>query len=191
MHSPDWPRYASHSPEIWKYLDKVCETFDLRKYMTFNTEVIGCYWNEEAGQWTVKLCQSSPGAAPREFEAKCDLLLHATGILNNFKYPDIEGLNKFKGKVVRKCFNLTAVIATSHQNRYCTVAQRLPERAMEGRIRGNYWLRRIFHPNPAEYATLCQAHRCLRSHRGLVHLNCGEQWRRRNLHGGRTKRIPE
>jgi cation diffusion facilitator CzcD-associated flavoprotein CzcO len=70
--------------------------------MTFNTEVIGCYWEEDVGKWTVKLRQSTPGAAPREFEETCDLLLHATGILNNFKYPDIEGLNKFKGKVVRK-----------------------------------------------------------------------------------------
>jgi cation diffusion facilitator CzcD-associated flavoprotein CzcO len=37
-------------------------------------------------------------------EEKCDLLLHATGILNNFKWPAIEGLKKFKGKVVRKPF---------------------------------------------------------------------------------------
>ena len=80
----------------------MCETFDLRKYMTFNTEIIGCYWKEETGQWTVKLRQSNPGSAPREFEEHCDLLLHATGILNNFKWPEIEGLNKFKGKVVRK-----------------------------------------------------------------------------------------
>jgi cation diffusion facilitator CzcD-associated flavoprotein CzcO len=71
--------------------------------MTFNTEVIGCYWNEEAGQWTVKLRQCNPGASPREFEETCDLLLHATGILNNFKWPEIDGLDKFKGKVVRTC----------------------------------------------------------------------------------------
>ena len=102
LYSPDWPRYSSHSPEIWAYLDKVCETFDLRKYMTFNTEVVGCYWNEDSGQWTVKLRTSSSRAAPREFEEKCDLLLHATGILNNFKWPEIEGLEKFKGKVVRE-----------------------------------------------------------------------------------------
>ncbi|PMD27582.1 flavin-binding monooxygenase-like protein [Hyaloscypha hepaticicola] len=98
--NPDWPRYASHSPDIWKYLDKVCETFDLRKYMKFNTEIIGCYWNEDSGQWTVKLRQHNPGSSPKEFEEKCDLLLHATGILNNFKWPEIEGLEKFKGKVV-------------------------------------------------------------------------------------------
>lgn len=101
--SPDWPLYASRSPDIWKYLDKVCEVFDLRKYMTFNTAVVGCYWNEEEGQWTVKLSQTKPGSAPRNVEEKCDLLLYATGILNNFKWPDIEGLDKFKGRVVRMC----------------------------------------------------------------------------------------
>jgi cation diffusion facilitator CzcD-associated flavoprotein CzcO len=30
------------------------------------------------------------------------LLLHATGISNNFKWPEIQGLEKLKGKVARK-----------------------------------------------------------------------------------------
>ncbi len=67
--------------------------------MTFNTEVVGCYWQEDQGQWKVKLRQTQPSGQSREFEDCCDLLLHATGILNNFKWPDIEGIEKFKGKV--------------------------------------------------------------------------------------------
>ncbi|KAF7194766.1 FAD-binding monooxygenase moxY [Pseudocercospora fuligena] len=99
--NPDWPRFFSYSPDIWKYLDKVCNTFDLRKFMTFNTEVTGAYWNEEKGEWSVKLRQTAPGQQPREFEETCHLLLHGTGILNNFKWPDIPGLkDKFKGKVM-------------------------------------------------------------------------------------------
>lgn len=102
LYSPDWPKYSSSAADIWKYLDKVCEIFDLRKEMTFNTEVIGCYWNEEAGEWTVKLRQSDGVSAPRVFEEKCDLLIQGTGILNNFQLPDIEGLDKFKGRVLRE-----------------------------------------------------------------------------------------
>lgn len=99
--NPDWPRFFAHSPDIWKYLDKVCKTFDLRKHMVFNTEVVGAYWNDDNGEWTVKLRQTAPGQVPREFEDTCHLLLHGTGILNNFKWPDIPGLmDKFKGKVV-------------------------------------------------------------------------------------------
>lgn len=98
--NPDWPKFASGAVDIWNYLDKVCDTFDLRKYMTFNTEVIGCFWDEEAGKWSVKMKQTSE-SGEKEFEETCDLLLHATGILNNFKWPDIKGIQNFKGKVIR------------------------------------------------------------------------------------------
>jgi cation diffusion facilitator CzcD-associated flavoprotein CzcO len=99
--NPDWPKFFSQSPDIFTYLEKVVKTFDLRRLMTFNTEVVGCYWQEEKGEWLVKLREHRSGQEPREFEDHCHLLLHSTGILNNFKWPDIEGLkDKFKGKVV-------------------------------------------------------------------------------------------
>jgi hypothetical protein len=98
--NPDWPRFFSYSPDIWKYLDKVCETFGLRKYMNFNTQVVESRWNEEKGKWIVKIQRSKPGSDKvEEFEDDCDLLLYATGILNDFKMPNIEGIEKFKGRV--------------------------------------------------------------------------------------------
>ncbi|KAK4940114.1 hypothetical protein LTR10_019743 [Elasticomyces elasticus] len=98
--NPDWPRFFSYSPDIWKYLDKVCGVWGLRKYMTFNTEVIGCYWQQETGEWLVKLKQTSADGTTRLFEDRCHMLLHGTGILNNFKWPNIEGMEKFKGRIV-------------------------------------------------------------------------------------------
>jgi cation diffusion facilitator CzcD-associated flavoprotein CzcO len=99
--NPDWPKFFSQSPDIFAYLEKVVETFGLRKYMNFHTKVTGCYWQEEKGQWLVKIREEKPGQEPREFEDYCDLLLHGTGLLNNYKWPDITGLkDKFKGKVV-------------------------------------------------------------------------------------------
>lgn len=53
--------------------------------MSFDTEVIGCKWNEDKGEWTVRLRESKPGQQSREFEDHCHLLLHGSGILNNFK----------------------------------------------------------------------------------------------------------
>lgn len=99
--NPDWPRYFSYAPDIWKYLDKVCSVFDLRKYMTFRTEVVEARWDDDAGQWRVKLQQKdAAGTVVRDFEEECDLLLYATGILNNFKWPNLPGLDAFKGRVV-------------------------------------------------------------------------------------------
>lgn len=98
--NPDWPAFFSYSPDIWAYLDKVCNTFDLRKYMKFNTEVVGCEWQDDLGKWKVKLREHTGGQEPKEFEDTCDLLLHATGILNNFKWPELSGMDKFKGRIV-------------------------------------------------------------------------------------------
>jgi hydroxyversicolorone monooxygenase len=106
---PDWPRYFSHAPDIWEYLNKVVTAFDLRKYMTFNTEAVGAWWQEDKGQWKVKLRQTVSDVAVREFETECDVLLYGVGFLNNYKWPDIEGLENFKGKahfpvIQRMCF---------------------------------------------------------------------------------------
>ena len=50
--------------------------------MTFNTEVVGAYWQEDKGEWTVKLRQTAPGHEPREFEDHCHMFVNASGILN-------------------------------------------------------------------------------------------------------------
>jgi cation diffusion facilitator CzcD-associated flavoprotein CzcO len=48
--------------------------------------------NEEKGKWAVKI-EGPQG----KFEDECDVLISATGILNNWKWPDIPGLTDFKG----------------------------------------------------------------------------------------------
>lgn len=97
--NPDWPRFFSYSPDIWKYLDKVCEVWGLRKYMHFNQEIVGCYWQQETGEWLVKIKETKSDGTTRLFEDRCHVLLHGTGILNNFKWPSIEGIEKFKGRI--------------------------------------------------------------------------------------------
>ncbi|KAF1850359.1 FAD/NAD(P)-binding domain-containing protein [Cucurbitaria berberidis CBS 394.84] len=97
--NPDWPRFYSFAPEIQTYLEKVVEVFDLRKYMTFNTEVIRSEWQDDTGKWKVTLRQKSPSGVEKVFEEECDLLFHATGILNNYKWPTIKGIERFKGRI--------------------------------------------------------------------------------------------
>ncbi|KAL4944982.1 hypothetical protein BDV06DRAFT_232163 [Aspergillus oleicola] len=97
---PDWPRYFSHTADIWEYLDKVCNTFCLRKYMQFHTEVIESCWVEAEGQWKVRLRRQRPGQEPEEFNDYCHVLLNACGVLSNPKWPSTPGLNSFKGRVI-------------------------------------------------------------------------------------------
>ncbi|CAH0044905.1 unnamed protein product [Clonostachys solani] len=96
--NPNWSKLLATREEIWEYLNKVCEVFDLKKNMVFYTEVIGLYWQE--GKWLVKLRQNIPGQESREFEDSCDIILYAKGYLNSWSWPKIPGLDKFKGKVI-------------------------------------------------------------------------------------------
>lgn len=99
LYSPNGPCFFSYAEDIQKYLERVVGVFDLQKYMHFNSEVIGSYWDEEKGKWTVKIVQTRPDGTKVEFQDTCDLLLQATGVLSHPKWPNIEGLSECKGKV--------------------------------------------------------------------------------------------
>ena len=98
--------------------------------MTFKTEVVGCYWQQETGEWLVKLKQTQADGSTRLFEDRCHLLLHGTGILNNFKWPKIEGMEKFKGKVSDASGRMWPKLMIADRS-YCTLAERLPSRTVE------------------------------------------------------------
>ncbi|KAG5205829.1 Sterigmatocystin biosynthesis monooxygenase StcW [Trichophyton interdigitale] len=98
--NPEWNNIYSYATDVWAYLDRVCEVFDLRKYMTFNTKVIGAYWEETCGQWRVKLSQTTPDGSQRVIEERCHVLLNASGFLNKYKWPDVPGLDEFRGRLI-------------------------------------------------------------------------------------------
>jgi cation diffusion facilitator CzcD-associated flavoprotein CzcO len=91
-HPHIWTSYYSSAPEILSYFKEVVEKYNLGKYMRLNSKVIGCRWDEEQAKWFVKVDQKG-----NVFEDSCDILVSATGVLNAYKYPDIPGLQNFKG----------------------------------------------------------------------------------------------
>ncbi|KIW80202.1 hypothetical protein Z517_06817 [Fonsecaea pedrosoi CBS 271.37] len=98
--NPYWSELYSSSDSIWKYLDRVCRVWDLRKYMQFNCRVIEATWNEGLGKWMLKVEQTYSDESTCVLEDECDVLIQATGMLNNPKLPEIQGLGSFKGRVV-------------------------------------------------------------------------------------------
>ncbi|KAK1964902.1 FAD/NAD(P)-binding domain-containing protein [Colletotrichum sublineola] len=98
--NPDWPRFYSSGFEIWAYVKKVCDVFDLTKHMRFKHRVIGCYWQQDTGNWLVKTRRALPDGSTYAFEDHYTVLLYGPGLINNFRLPDIEGLDTFGGKVM-------------------------------------------------------------------------------------------
>lgn len=68
--------------------------------MQFSSEVTRAEWQESSSTWRIWVKQTSANGETKEFTDECEVLLHATGVLNNFKWPDITGFEKFKGRMV-------------------------------------------------------------------------------------------
>lgn len=68
--------------------------------MQFSTEVRSARWQESSSTWLLEISRINPDGSTTNFTDECDILLHATGVLNNFKWPDVKGLDSFKGKVI-------------------------------------------------------------------------------------------
>ncbi|GME64935.1 hypothetical protein GTA08_BOTSDO02290 [Neofusicoccum parvum] len=107
--NPEWTSMLAGASEISNYLNKVADCFDLRQYIHLNHQVAGCFWDEERGKWKVKVQIVEPKAdwssreplrVTQEFWDEGDIVLHATGILNRWSFPNIPGLESFKGRVI-------------------------------------------------------------------------------------------
>jgi cation diffusion facilitator CzcD-associated flavoprotein CzcO len=68
--------------------------------MHFNHKVIGCFWQQDQGEWIVKIERTLSDGSICEFEDRCAVLLYGTGLLNHHQWPNIKGLESFKGRVI-------------------------------------------------------------------------------------------
>lgn len=82
--------YVSSS-EIQTYLKAVVLHYGLDTFIQYNSKVECAVWDEHRSQWSITV--EGKGL----FE--CDVLINAGGILNNAKFPDLKGLDSFKGQL--------------------------------------------------------------------------------------------
>ena len=65
--------------------------------MTFNTECTSAKWDEDSSKWKVILRDVDTN---EEKTVWSDVFIYAVGRLNNYKFPDIPGREKFQGTQV-------------------------------------------------------------------------------------------
>lgn len=65
--------------------------------MRFGHKCIGATWSEQACKWHVKIQRLHDGTV---FEDTADVFMTGVGALNNWRWPDIEGLKNFQGKLM-------------------------------------------------------------------------------------------
>lgn len=92
--NPNWSRFYSSGPEIQEYIKLTAKKWDLERSIKYNHKVVKAEWIEAAGQWKVTVCHQG-----LERDEVCDVLISCQGVLVHPSWPDIPGLNDFKGHV--------------------------------------------------------------------------------------------
>ena len=89
----EYPNAFCPQRENLKYFKWVADNFDVRKDITFNTEVKSVIWDEAAKLWEIK-AEGPDG--PRVW--RVNAVIASVGFLSRPNLPDIEGMETFKGK---------------------------------------------------------------------------------------------
>jgi cation diffusion facilitator CzcD-associated flavoprotein CzcO len=93
----DWSGVYAGSKEIFNYFDTFANKHGLKSFIKTEHQVAGAYWNHEKGGYDVKIKDLKTNT---EISDHCDVLINASGILNNWRWPAIPGLQKFKGTLL-------------------------------------------------------------------------------------------
>ncbi|KIW87177.1 uncharacterized protein Z519_12288 [Cladophialophora bantiana CBS 173.52] len=105
--NPEWSHFYSSGEEILEYFRNVVDKFNLRKYIQLNHEVIKAEWDETRGVWDVTVKEKFTG---NTFIDSAEIFINNGGLLNNWRWPQIEGLHEFKGQLTHTAHYDTNIV---------------------------------------------------------------------------------
>ncbi|XXH00789.1 hypothetical protein Hte_007140 [Hypoxylon texense] len=95
--NPNWSHFFAPGEEISQYFKDVAEKYDVKKYIRFRHVFKSARWLEDKAQWEVTIMRMSDNLVFKDY---CDVFVKATGNLNKWNWPEIAGLQNFKGKLI-------------------------------------------------------------------------------------------
>ncbi|CAF1013358.1 unnamed protein product [Adineta steineri] len=93
--NPDWSSFYVSGREIHAYIKRTAAKYNLEKNIQLNSKVVSAEWNELDGKWHVRIEQKG-----KVIEDVSDILINGCGVLNNWQWPNIDGLKDFQGHLV-------------------------------------------------------------------------------------------
>ena len=87
--NPDWSRRFASAPEIQAYMQRLAEKHGLLAHMRLGTQLTDARFDEATGHWNLRTDRGDTLRAP--------FFVCSTGPLNQLRWPDIPGLDDFKG----------------------------------------------------------------------------------------------
>lgn len=94
---PDWATHHATQPDIHAYWRDLATKYDLWRRCRFNTRVVSVNWDASAQLYHVTIEDEKTRT---ESVVDAEVVVSCTGILEQPRYPDIEGVDNFKGEMM-------------------------------------------------------------------------------------------
>ncbi|MBT2189044.1 NAD(P)/FAD-dependent oxidoreductase [Sphingobium sp. H33] len=88
-----YPRQFGTNKECQAVFERTADDFDLRKDISFNTEVRSLTWDEAAGLWDIRVV-----GPDGERTIRSNAVISGVGFLSRPSIPDIAGMDQFEGQ---------------------------------------------------------------------------------------------
>lgn len=79
-------------------MQSVAEKFGAVRFIKTQHKVVRCAWNAEVKKWTVQVQNTGTGETFEEHDI--DFVITARGQLNEVAWPQVPGLETFRGKLL-------------------------------------------------------------------------------------------
>ncbi|KAH6663263.1 hypothetical protein F5X68DRAFT_266033 [Plectosphaerella plurivora] len=93
----DWSSVYPPVEEVYEYFEGFARKYNLHQYLRLRHQVVGARWDHATGGYDVEVRSHEEDITLSD---RCDVLVNAAGILNNWKWPSIPGLGDFKGTLL-------------------------------------------------------------------------------------------
>ncbi|KAF1941982.1 FAD/NAD(P)-binding domain-containing protein [Clathrospora elynae] len=95
--NPNWSSLYAPAGEIQSYLEDVAKKYSADRFIKLRHEVKGCRWDDKIAKWHITVKNLATGETAQD---QADVLISGRGNLNTPSWPDIDGLNTFKGELM-------------------------------------------------------------------------------------------
>jgi cation diffusion facilitator CzcD-associated flavoprotein CzcO len=94
-----WSQFYAGALEILDYWRRVADKYGVGEHVMFQHKCVEARWDETQSKWRAKFLRVDL-EEPLIVEDEADVLVTGTGLLNEWKWPKIEGLHTFKGDLL-------------------------------------------------------------------------------------------
>ncbi|KAI1349311.1 hypothetical protein F5Y01DRAFT_187911 [Xylaria sp. FL0043] len=93
----NWSSVYPPAEEIYDYFNEFAQKYDLHQYVRLRHQVVGAHWNNDKDEYDITVKNTDNQLLISDH---CHILINAGGVLNHWRWPDIGGVDIYKGTLL-------------------------------------------------------------------------------------------